>query len=243
MAEKWEYANKLGISGDNQMKNILRKKTEQETSDSKKSFILGVIGIIISVVALIVTFVSFILPLLRTRLVIEDPAQIYTVKTNKNHDEIIIPVVMTNYGNYIRSINGIECTLEYKGNLIPMKPTYIYDEVYYSQEECAKKKFYSSFNLEPNSSCVKYIGFVYNDSNFTYMDKVPERFRFESDTLYTFHARFYTTRNFFTRNDREVIQVLYVFETGNLNEFNSVYNPSKSSCMKITDHNIFLAYK
>lgn len=225
------------------MKNILRKKTEQETSDSKKSFILGVIGIIISVVALIFSFVSFILPLLRTRLVIEDPAQIYTVKKNKNYDEIIIPVVMTNYGNYIRSINGIECTLEYKGNLIPMKPTYIYDEVYYSQEECAKKKFYSSFNLEPNSSCVKYIGFVYNDSNFTYMDKVPERFRFESDTLYTFHARFYTTRNFFTRNDREVIQVLYVFETGNLNEFNSVYNPSKSSCMKITDRNIFLAYK
>lgn len=227
------------------MKNILKKKTEQETSDTdrKKSFILGVIGIIISVVALIVSLVSFILPLLRTRLVIEDPAQIYTVKKNKNYDEIIIPVVMTNYGNYIRSINGIECTLEYKGNLIPMKPTYIYDEVYYSQEECAKKKFYSSFNLEPNSSCVKYIGFVYNDSNFTYMDKVPERFRFESDTLYTFHARFYTTRNFFTRNDREVIQVLYVFETGNLNEFNSVYNPSKSSCMKITDRNIFPAYK
>lgn len=225
------------------MKNALKKKTTQKTLDSKKSFILGVIGIIISVVALIVSLVSFILPLLRTRLVIEDPAQIYTVKTNKNYDEIIIPVVMTNYGNYIRSINGIECTLEYKGNLIPMKPTYIYDEVYYSQKEYAKKRFYSSFNLEPNSSCVKYIGFVYNDSNFTYMDKVPERFRFELETLYTFHARFYTTRNFFTRNDREVIQVLYAFETGNLDEFNSVYNPSKSSWMKITDRNIFPAYK
>lgn len=225
------------------MKNALKKKTTQKTSDSKKSFILGVIGIIISVVALIVSLVSFILPLLRTRLVIEDPAQIYTVKTNKNYDEIIIPVVMTNYGNYIRSINGIECTLEYKGNLIPMKPTYIYDELYYSQEEYAKKRFYSSFNLEPNSACVKYIGFVFNDSKFNNKDKVPERFRFESDTLYTFHARFYTTRNFFTRNDKEVIQVLYAFETGNLDEFNSVYNPSKSSWMKITERNIFPAYK
>jgi len=221
------------------MKNVLKKKT----SDSKESSMLGVIGIIISVVALIFSFVSFILPLLRTRLVIEEPAQIYTVKTNKNYDEIIIPVVMTNYGNYIRSINGIECTLEYKGNLIPMKPTYIYDEVYHSQEEYAKKRFYSSFNLEPNSACVKYIGFVFNDSKFNNKDKVPESFHFESEALYTFKARFYTTRNFFIKNDREVIQILYAFETANLDEFNSVYNPSKSSCMKITDRNIFLAYK
>ena len=225
------------------MKNSLKKKTKQKTSDSKKSFILGIIGIIISVVALIVSLVSFILPLLRTRLVIEDPAQIYTVKTNKDYDEVIIPVVMTNYGNYIRSINGIECTLKYNGNLIPMKPTYIYDEVYYSQEEYAKKKFYSSFNLEPNSGCVKYIGFVYNDSNFNSMDKVPESFHFEINTPYTFHARFYTTRNFFTRNDREVIQVLYDFETGNLDEFNSVYNPSKHSWIKTISRNCLPAYK
>ena len=192
-----------------------------------------------------VSLVSFILPLLRTRLVIENPSQIYTVKSSGDYDEIIVPVIMTNYGSYIRSINEIECTLEYDGHIIPMRPTYIYDEVYPSQEAYTAKRFYSSFNLEANFGCEKYIGFVFDDSNFNpdMRNKIPKIFHFESKRLYTFQTRFHTTRNHFTKNDREVIQVLYAFEAGDLNDSDSIYNPSKKSWIKVMDKKVFPSYK
>ncbi|MBR5096060.1 MAG: hypothetical protein IK094_03015, partial [Treponema sp.] len=97
-----------------------------------------------SLVAIIVSLYSFYLPLLRTRLVIENPTQIYTLKNNDNFDELIIPVVVNNYGSYIRSINDIECILEYKGFEIPMRPMYVYENVNLLARD-SDKKLYSSF--------------------------------------------------------------------------------------------------
>ena len=87
-----------------------KKQTSQENS-TKSSTIIGIISLLFSLVAIIVSMTSFFLPLIRTRLVIENPAKIYSLRNNEGFDELIIPIVINNYGSYIRSVNDIECTL------------------------------------------------------------------------------------------------------------------------------------
>ena len=105
-----------------------KKQTSQENS-TKSSTIIGIISLLFSLVAIIVSMTSFFLPLIRTRLVIENPAKIYSLRNNEGFDELIIPIVINNYGSYIRSVNDIECTLKYNEFEIPMRPMYVYDNI------------------------------------------------------------------------------------------------------------------
>lgn len=164
------------------------------------------------------------------------------MRNNEGFDELIIPIVINNYGSYIRSVNDIECTLKYNDYEIPMEPMYIYDNINLIVND-SDERLYSSFIVAPNSGDIKYVGFVFNDAKFTHKDKIPDTFHFESDSLYSFHARFYTTRNSFKNNDREVIQITYVFETGKVNESDSMLSFSKQCWLKKDDSNIFPDYK
>lgn len=157
-----------------------------------------------------------------------------------NYDELVIPIICNNYGNFIRSINNMECTLSYDDKILPMKPFFIYDEIDGSEEN-SKKKLYSSFIVEPNSGNIKYIGFKYSETNFLHKDKIPSEFHFEPNKLYTFEIRFYTTRNSFIKKDREVIQSLYGFETGN--DFSYDFTPTKQTWLKIINRKILPALK
>lgn len=49
--------------------------------------------------------------------------------------------------------------------------------------------------------------------------------------------------NSFKNNDREVIQITYVFETGKVNESDSMLSFSKQCWLKKDDSNIFPDYK
>lgn len=74
-----------------------------------KKIVLGqIVTSTISIIALAVSCLSFILPLSRSRLVIEDPAAVYTISSKSDYDELVVPIVCNNYGDYIRSINKIE---------------------------------------------------------------------------------------------------------------------------------------
>lgn len=218
-----------------------KRQTSKENS-AKSSTVIGIISLLFSLAAIIVSLTSFFLPLIRTRLVIENPVKIYSLRNNEGFDELIIPIVINNYGSYIRSVNDIECTLKYNDYEIPMEPMYIYDNINLTVKD-RDKRLYSSFIVAPNSDDIKYVGFVFNDAKFTHKDKIPDTFHFESDSLYSFHARFYTTRNSFKNNDREVIQITYVFETGKVNESDSMLSFSKQCWLKKDDSNIFPDYK
>ena len=218
-----------------------KRQTSKENS-AKSSTVIGIISLLFSFAAIIVSLTSFFLPLIRTRLVIENPAKIYSLRNNEGFDELIIPIVINNYGSYIRSVNDIECTLKYNEFEIPMRPVYVYDIINLTVKD-SDKRLYSSFIVAPNSGDIKYVGFVFNDAKFTHKDKIPDTFHFESDSLYSFHARFYTTRNSFKNNDREVIQITYVFETGKVNESDSMLSFSKQCWLKKDDSNIFPDYK
>ena len=218
-----------------------KRQTSKENS-AKSSTVIGIISLLFSFAAIIVSLTSLFLPLIRTRLVIENPAKIYSLRNNEGFDELIIPIVINNYGSYIRSVNDIECTLKYNEFEIPMRPVYVYDIINLTVKD-SDKRLYSSFIVAPNSGDIKYVGFVFNDAKFTHKDKIPDTFHFESDSLYSFHARFYTTRNSFKNNDREVIQITYVFETGKVNESDSMLSFSKQCWLKKDDSNIFPDYK
>ena len=218
-----------------------KRQTSKENS-AKSSTIIGIISLLFSLVAIIISLASFFLPLIRTRVVIENPAKIYSLRNNEGFDELIIPIVINNYGSYIRSVNDIECTLKYNEFEIPMRPVYVYDNINLTVKD-SDKRLYSSFIVAPNSGDIKYVDFVFNDAKFTHKDKIPDTFHFESDSLYSFHARFYTTRNSFKNNDREVIQITYVFETGKVNESDSMLSFSKQCWLKKDDSNIFPDYK
>ena len=218
-----------------------KKQTSQENS-TKSSTIIGIISLLFSLVAIIVSMTSFFLPLIRTRLVIENPAKIYSLRNNEGFDELIIPIVINNYGSYIRSVNDIECTLKYNEFEIPMRPVYVYDNINLTVKD-RDKRFYSSFIVAPNSGDIKYVGFVFDDVNFTHKDKIPETFHFKSYSSYSFNARFYTTRNSFKNNDREIIQIIYAFETGKVNEADSMLSFSKRCWLKKNDSQILPGYK
>lgn len=218
-----------------------KKQTSQENS-TKSSTIIGIISLLFSLVAIIVSMTSFFLPLIRTRLVIENPAKIYSLRNNEGFDELIIPIIINNYGSYIRSVNDIECSLKYNEFEIPMRPVYVYDNINLTVKD-RDKRLYSSFIVAPNSGDIKYVGFVFDDVNFTHKNKIPETFHFKSDSSYSFNARFYTTRNSFKNNDREIIQIIYAFETGKVNEANSMLSFSKLCWLKKNDSQILPGYK
>lgn len=200
----------------------------------KKIILSQIINYVISITALIISSLSFLLPLFRSRLVIEDPAVIYTIKSKNNYDELVVPIICNNYGDYIRSINKMECFLSYDDKEIPMSPSYFYNEI---DKNFENKSPYSTFVVDKNTGIVKYVGFKFNDRNFTNKTKVPAEFHFEPNKLYTFHMRFYTTQNSFFKNSVQVIQVIEAFET-NSDVESSDFNVSANNWFKITDvHN------
>ena len=216
-------------------------KINNNKSKARIITIPEIISISISLIAVMVSLLIFFLPLVKNHFVIEDPAVVYVhLSKDSNYDELVIPVICNNYGNFIRTINNMECTLSYNDKLLPMRPFYIYEEID-GNEKNTKKILYSSFIIEPNSGSIKYIGFKYSDTNFSYKDKIPSEFHFESNKLYTLKIRFYTTRNSFIKKDREVIQSLYGFETGN--DFSYDFTPTKQTWFKITNRKISPASK
>ena len=54
---------------------------------------------------------------------------------------------------------------------------------------------------------------------------------------------FYTTRNSFKNNDREIIQIIYAFETGKVNEADSMLSFSKLCWLKKNGSQILPDYK
>ncbi len=135
----------------------------------------------------------------------------------------------------------MECILEYDGKSIPMRPFYTYDSID-ADDLSAGRKTYSTFLIEQNSGKLKYVGFKY-DENFQKKDKTPQEFHFLPNTLYVFKINFYSTRNSFFKNDKEVIQTIYGFETRDEVASKSVITPSKQTWFKITGRNVFSAYK
>ena len=216
-------------------------KTNSKKTKAKIMTVPEIISISISLIAVMVSLLIFFLPLVKNHFTIEDPAVVYIRSSkNSNYDELVIPIICNNYGNFIRTINNMECTLSFEDKLLPMKPFYIYDEIDYDEKN-AEKRLYSSFIVEPNAGITKYIGFKYSDTNFSHKDKIPSEFHFESNKLYNFNIRFYTTRNSFIKKDRELIQSLYVFETEN--DFPYDFSPTKQTWFKITGRKILPSYK
>lgn len=196
---------------------------------NRSAIIISIVSIIISVT---LSLITFILPLVRGSLVIENPSIIQTISDSEaEYDKFVLPLVVLNYGNSIRSINDMEATIEYDGNTIPVKPTYIYDSVNQNIEK-TNKSFYSSFIVGPNEGCVKLIGFEFDPVNYT--PRYPDEFHFSPNKLYTIHIRFYTTRNSFFGKNREIIQAIYGFETGD-KLVQKAFSPTKQTWFEITD--------
>lgn len=201
------------------------------------------ISIGISCIALVISLLTFLLPLTRNRFVIEEPSSVYTISQKESqYDELVVPVICNNYGSFMRSISNMECTLEYDDKSIPMRPFYTYDSID-ATDLSAGRKTYSTFVVEQNSGNLKYVGFKYDDTNFQKKDKTPQEFHFLPNKLYVFKIRFYSTRNSFFKNDREIIQAIYGFETRDELSSGAVITPSKQTWFKITDRNVFPAYK
>lgn len=71
-----------------------------------------IISISISLIAVMVSLLMFFLPLVKNHFIIEDPAVVYIHSSKySNYDELVIPIICNNYGNFIRTINNMECTL------------------------------------------------------------------------------------------------------------------------------------
>lgn len=187
------------------------KKKKTNNKNMVKNKHLGLISLIISCVAIFVSLITFILPYSRTRLVIEKPSNIYILKNNEKYDEIIFPIICNNYGNSNRNIYDIECYLLIDNKFIPMKPTYIVEDVYQNKMDMAKS-YYSSFCIGQNEIVEKKVIFSFDDENFSKPELIPETMYIEQDKLYTFFIRFYTTRNSFFNPIREIVQYSYFFK-------------------------------
>ena len=62
------------------------EKINLKRYSKKSSTVIGIISLLFSLVAIIVSLTSFFLPLIRTRLVIENPAKIYSLRNNEGFD-------------------------------------------------------------------------------------------------------------------------------------------------------------
>jgi hypothetical protein len=222
--------------------NNKKEKMNLEKSIPRRITISEIISLVLSGIAIVISSLTFILPLFSGRLVFEEPANIYMVKSDDSYDELIIPVICNNYGSYIRTINKMECTLQYKNELIPMKPVYEYENVFESNNQLPRS-FYSSYIVGQNNIETKYISFKFNSSNFTKKERIPSEFHFQKYETYVFNVRFYTTRNRFNKADREIIQVTYAFDTKDNFLIKSKYIPSNQVFFKINDSNTFPAYQ
>lgn len=110
-------------------------KTNSKKTKAKIMTVPEIISISISLIAVMVSLLIFFLPLVKNHFTIEDPAVVYIVSSKKsNYDELVIPIICNNYGNFIRTINNMECTLSFEDKLLPMKPFYIYDEIDYDEK-------------------------------------------------------------------------------------------------------------
>lgn len=134
------------------------KKKRTNKKNMVKNKHLDLIALIISCVAIFVSLITFILPYSRTRLVIEKPSNIYILKNNEKYDEIIFPIICNNYGNSNRNIYDIECYLSIDNKCVPMKPTYIVEDVYQNKMDMAKR-YYSSFCIGQNEIVEKKLFF------------------------------------------------------------------------------------
>ncbi|WP_288604667.1 hypothetical protein [uncultured Treponema sp.] len=97
-------------------------KTNSKKTKAKIMTVPEIISISISLIAVMVSLLIFFLPLVKNHFTIEDPAVVYIRSSkNSNYDELVIPIICNNYGNFIRTINNMECTLSFEDKLLPMK--------------------------------------------------------------------------------------------------------------------------
>lgn len=89
-------------------------KTNSKKTKAKIMTVPEIISISISLIAVMVSLLIFFLPLVKNHFTIEDPAVVYIRSSKKsNYDELVIPIICNNYGNFIRTINNMECTLSF----------------------------------------------------------------------------------------------------------------------------------
>ena len=207
---------------------------------NKKSITgIEVISLIISIVAFFTSILFFVLPLTKSKLVIDNPSNIYFMHSNSyNYDEIIIPLVFSNYGSFVRSINKIEATINFKENLIPIRPFFEYDKINRLAEK-NEYSLFSSFVINPNEGIKKNVGFKFDIVNFSKPELIPNVFHFEPNQTYIVNIRLYTTQNSFFGQKTEIIQAIYGFETKEFIEPSDVLNVSKQTFSRISDSHIF----
>lgn len=213
------------------------KKKRTNKKNMVKNKHLDLIALIISCVAIFVSLITFILPYSRTRLVIEEPSNIYILKNNEKYDEIIFPIICNNYGNSNRNIYDIECYLSIDNKYVPMKPTYIVEDVYQNKMDM-KKRYYSSFCIGQNEIVEKKVIFSFDDENFSKPELIPEEMSIQYNNLYRFFIRFYTTRNSFFNPIKEIIQCNYFFEMDERFQ-NADCIPAKILAMKLESKDVF----
>lgn len=213
------------------------KKKRTNNKNMVKNKHLDLIALIISCVSICVSLITFILPYSRTRLVIEKPSNIYILKNNEKYDEIIFPIICNNYGNSNRNIYDIESYLSIDNKFIPMKPTYIVEDVYQNKMDMAKS-YYSSFCIGQNEIVEKKVIFSFDDEKFSKPELIPETMYIEQDKIYTFFIRFYTTRNSFFNPIREIVQYSYFFKMDERFQ-NEDCIPAKVLGMKLESKDVF----
>ena len=212
-------------------------KKKKNTKNVAKNKHIDLIALIISCVAIFVSLITFILPFSRTRLVIEEPTNVFVLKKQEKYDEIIIPLICSNYGNINRNIYDMECYLISNGNYVPMKPTYILEDVYQNVTHI-EKTYYSSFYVGQNEVVEKKIVFSFDDENFSKPELIPEKMSIQPNDLYQFFIRIYTTRNSFFNQKREIIQFSYFFEMDKRFQ-DADYIPAKVVTTKLESKDIF----
>ena len=205
----------------------------------KRITLIEFITLTLSVIAIVISVLSFILPLIKSKLVIEDPSNVYFINTNnENYDEIIIPLICNNYGSFVRSVYKIEATINYENKVIPIRPFYEYEIMNKSSNEL-KQSLFSTFIINPNEGIKKNVGFKFDILNFSKPDSIPNIFHFEPNKTYVVNMRFYTTQNGFLGKKTEIIQVIYGFETKEIVEQNNNINVSKQTFFKTSNSQVF----
>ena len=215
-----------------------KPKEKKNGNNIHKITIVEIASLSLSMIAIFISIIFFVLPLSKSNLVIDDPGNIYfTSNQNKDYDQVIIPLIFSNYGSFVRSVYKVESYITYNDKLIPIKPYYIYDNINEEMNEINKTLF-SSYIIHPNDGVKIIVGFNFDKTNFTKIDKIPKSFHFEPNQTYTINMRFYTTQNSFFGKKTQIIQVVYGFETKKDIDSNKI-NVSEQTFFKLNDSHTF----
>lgn len=209
-------------------------KEKKDSDNIHKKAVIEISSLSLSIIAIVISVICFVLPLTNSNLVIDNPGSIYFISNqNKDYDQVIIPLIFSNYGSFVRSVYKMESTITYNDKLIPIKPYYIYDNINEEMSEINKTLF-SSYIIHPNDGVKIIVGFEFDKTNFTKVDKIPKSFHFEPNKTYIINMRFYTTQNTFFGKKTQIIQVIYGFDTKKDIDINKI-NVSEQTFFKLND--------